>query len=494
MPRTSRAPRFTSNALSTCLFAIGAAGAWSFIRSPFPNTWLPLLAVAAASTAMWLGAGLTGRRDASLRWLGRLCQVGVVAMYALWLYLGIVFGFLLGWTVPLTFRLLIITVAAVTLWTWLRPVGRLRVPIVLPLGVWIAVVLSGWVREEWLLRCDDALSLAAPVQLLVAGNARIKDCRPGEVIAVGRYPRTTWEDHERGRLVFTTQGAPTPDGLPGSFCEVSSAGGGDIHCVGPAEGKSQGIAKLPNEPTILAMQYGVRTPGGKLGAVTFEIDISGPLKIVREHWFDELTGEGFYEPSNATLYMFSDELNGVHRVQLPSFERKPTIPIEWFTPGELRYDEARGEGIACARNLGVAIRGNPFTARDLTAGSHDIITRLSMTWGCDWDEAKRQVYTAIPNLGLLTKIDYDTGEVKKRWFVGPGLRSVAYDPARQMVYLSDFLRGYVVAFDERAERVTARWFIGRFARWVRLTHDGRALLATSNLGIVRIPLDEPPSR
>jgi hypothetical protein len=48
----------------------------------------------------------------------------------------------------------------------------------------------------------------------------------------------------------------------------------------------------------------------------------------------------------------------------------------------------------------------------------------------------------------------------------------------------------VVAFDERSERVVHRWFVGRFPRWVQPTHDGQALLATSNLGIVRISPDE----
>jgi len=47
----------------------------------------------------------------------------------------------------------------------------------------------------------------------------------------------------------------------------------------------------------------------------------------------------------------------------------------------------------------------------------------------------------------------------------------------------------VLAFDERSERIVDRWFVGRFSRWVMLTRDGNALLATGNLGIVRTPLD-----
>jgi DNA-binding beta-propeller fold protein YncE len=114
---------------------------------------------------------------------------------------------------------------------------------------------------------------------------------------------------------------------------------------------------------------------------------------------------------------------------------------------------------------------------------------VSITWGCDWDPATRKVYTTIPNLGLLDRIDYDTGQVEKRWIIGPGMRSVAYDQVRHRVYFTDFLRGYVLAFDEQSERIVDRWFVGRFSRWVRLTRDGHALLATGNLGIVLILLD-----
>jgi hypothetical protein len=69
------------------------------------------------------------------------------------------------------------------------------------------------------------------------------------------------------------------------------------------------------------------------------------------------------------------------------------------------------------------------------------------------------------------------------------MRSVAYDRARRRVYFTDFLRGNVVALDEPSGGIVGRWFVGRFSRWVQLTHDGRALLATSNLGIIRISLD-----
>jgi hypothetical protein len=227
--------------------------------------------------------------------------------------------------------------------------------------------------------------------------------------------------------------------------------------------------------------------------VILEVPREGPFELLAEHWFDnEMMAEGFYEPRNSTLYMFSDEMNGIHRVRLPSFERLPTLNVDLPTPGELRYDRQRGEGVACGDRIGDAIRGDPFSVRPFGDADASILDRLSVSWGCDWDPIERKVYSTVPNLGLLDRIDYDTGRVEKRWFVGLGMRSVAYDRARRRVYFANFLRGEVLAFDEQSERVINRWFVGRFSRWVRLTHDGRALLATGNLGVVRIPLDEHP--
>jgi hypothetical protein len=201
-----------------------------------------------------------------------------------------------------------------------------------------------------------------------------------------------------------------------------------------------------------------------------------------------MLGDGFYEPGSSTLFMFSDRMNGIHRVSLPGFERLPTIPSP-IAPGELVYDQASATGVACGHHIGTAIAGAPYAERDLVSESSSLIEKVSMTWGCDWDPATRKVYSTVPNLGLLDRIDYDTGRVEKRWFVGFGMRSLAYDRSRRRMYFTDFLRGYVHAFDEASGRVIGSWFVGRFSRWVQLTRDGRALLATGNLGIVRIPLD-----
>ncbi len=478
---------------TACAFALGAALAMSFLVSMWggasPAALLKLAAVAAVSTSLWLGSALTGTASSGLRWLGRVCWTITCGLYALWLYLAITFGSLLGWTVPGWLLTLVgaATVAAVA--TLARPRGRLRVPFALPLGIWILAALSGWLREENLLRCDDLLALQSPVQLVVPSHPDLASCQAGEVRPSGRFPRTVWQSADGARVVFTTQGLAIEGGIDGSVCEAYLAGRRAPRCVGPPRNKSQGLIELADRDRLLVMQWGLETPSGTAGAAVFELPRSAEIEILATHWFEEMVGDGFYEPRNSTLYMFSDRMNGIHRATLPDFERAPTLPPERFAPGELHYDPVAGEGVACGSPLGAAIRGEPFSLRKFAADSSSPLDKLSVTWGCDWDQAARKVYVTIPNLGLLARVDYDSGRVEQRWFVGFGRRSVAYDRQRGRVYFTDFLRGEVLAFDPTTGRTEERWFVGRFSRWVRLTRDRQSLLATSNLGIVRIPLD-----
>jgi hypothetical protein len=131
-------------------------------------------------------------------------------------------------------------------------------------------------------------------------------------------------------------------------------------------------------------------------------------------------------------------MDGIHRFGMPvSNQRRRSI--NFFTPASC-YDPVAGEGVGCGSRLATAIRGEPFLARNFADGNSSLIEKLSLSWGCDWDPAARKVYVAVPNLGLLVKLDYDSSQVDKRWFIGPGTRSVAYDPVRRRVYLTDFLR------------------------------------------------------
>lgn len=470
------------------MFALGAWLAMTFLYSSEDGR--VVAAVALACTLTWIGSALRMATTQLPRWVGRACTLAVVGCHIFWAYLAVAFGLLLGWTISGQVVLLVILASAAAVGTLHRRRDQLHVPLVLPLGIWIAASLSGWQREENLLRCDDYLALRPPVQLVVPSDPRHATCRPEEVRPSGRFPRTIWEAPDGKRLVFTTSGRAEPGGLDGGVCEAVLGSGVAPRCVGSVHNKSQGLTEWRERDRLLAFQWGITTPWGTQGAVVYEFPLAGPLSILSEHWFDESVAEGFYEPRNSTLYMFSDAMNGIHRVSLPDFKPQPKIPIEGLTPGELRYDVGLGEGVLCASKIGVAVRGEPFSVRQFAEDGGSPIDAVGVSWGCDWDPKTRKVYSTIPNLGLLERIDYDSGQVEKRWFVGPGMRSVAYDPVRQRIYFTDFLRGYVLAFDEQSERIVDRWFVGRFSRWVRLTRDGHALLATGNLGIVSIPLDK----
>lgn len=488
-PRTAGDRFVWPHFASIVMFVVGSALAMSVLYGPLQSyVWMAF--VSFLCTGWWIGLGI-GSTDSSLvRSLGWVCRAAVLGCHALWIYLAAVFGFLLGWTVPAWLCIVVGACLVAVVATARRSRDRFHVPLVIPLGIWIAALLSGWLAEEHLLRCDDYLSLRPPVELIVPGDGRLAKCQPGEVRPSGRFPRTIWEAPDGERLVFTTQGRQAPGGIDGSVCEADVRTGVISKCVGRPLNKAQGLLDFPDRDRLLVVQWGILSPAGVSGSVLFEVPRSTPLEILNEHWFDEMFADGFFDRRTSTLHLFSDRYNGLHRVSLPGFERRSALPYE-FAPGEHHYDRAIEEGVACGSHLGAAIGGDPVTLRYFAEGSYSFLDHLSVTWGCDWDPQSRKVYTTIPNLGLLARIDYDTGRVEKRWFVGPGMRSVAYDRVRQRVYFTNFLRGYVVAFDERSERVVDRWFVGRFSRWVRLTRDGSALLATGNLGIARIPLDAP---
>jgi hypothetical protein len=477
--------------VSIAAFGLGAALSMSFLLSGWGHTLVALaklLAVGALCTLVWIGTGLARTSSPVARWAGRLCWLALAGLYTLWAYLAVTFGVLLAWTLPPWAVAVVALLAAVSVLTVARPTGRLRIPVALPVGVWIAVILAGWLQQEELLRCDDRLGVRPPVELLIP-NPQLGGCSAGATRPSGRFPRTTWETPDGAQLIFTTQGSPAGSGIDGAVCAASLGDGGGLHCVGAPRNKSQGLIDLPEYDRLLAIQWGIETPTGALGAVIMALPRQGPLRVLERHWFDDLMAEGFYEPRNHTLYMISDRMNGIHRARVPGMELQPTLDVDLPIAGELRYDRERGEGVACGAGIGAAIRGDPWSVRKFRDAATSPIDKLSMSWGCDWDPVSRKVYSTVPNLGLLDRIDYDSGRVEKRWFVGFGMRSVAYDRARRRVYFTDFLRGEVLAFDEATEQIADRWFVGRFSRWVRLTRDGRVLLATGNLGVVRIPLD-----
>lgn len=472
-------------------FALGAALATSFLSSLWGRSttgYLVVIAVGLVCTVLWNGSRLRNH-DGPLRWVGWLCLAATAGLYGLWLFLAVAFGAMLGWTVPTWAGALLAASALWVLASRYLTQSQRRLPMVVPLGIWIAACLSGWIREEAVIRCDDLLSLDSPLELVVPSRPDLRDCKPGESKPAGRYPRTIWQDADGDRIVFTTQGEPASGGLDGSICEASLSGDGNVRCVGPAQGKSHGLIEIPEIDRLVAIQYALPTPSGVRGGVVFELPLSSRIEILDTHWFDDNVAQGFYEPSNKTMFMFTDSMRRVYRVSIPTFEPLPPLPVSGVCPSELHYDIDQSVGLSCQGIAGAALYGDPFEVRYFAHTPQTLWDRIpSATWGCNWDPTTKKVFTTLPNLGMLARIDFDTGRIEKRWPVGFGMRSVEYDPDRRRVYVTDFLRGRVLAFDEKSERVMARWSVGRFARWVRLTPDRRSLLVTSNLGVVRIPL------
>lgn len=473
--------------LTTCLFAVGAALALTFVPKP---AWI-IGALALLMTAIWIASQQRHASSQPHRAIGWLCTAIVATFHLLWVYAATSFGVLLAWTPDRLSLIVVIALACGWLLTAQRPLSRVKIPMVVPLGAWIALILSGWLREENLLRCDDFLALQAPVELILPSHPELSSCRPGEVRPAGRFPRTIWQGPD-DRIIFTTQGTPIAGGIDGSVCQADLGSSARPQCVGRPSSKSQGIIDLEAEQRLLVLQWGILTPDGRSGSVAMEIPREGDLTVLAEHWFPEMFGDGFYSPQLSTLSLFSDrntETGYLFPVHWPDLARQPAIPMPIIMPAEIHVDSERGEGIVCGTPMGAAIVPGQLPLRGFGTSAAGPIERVSLSWGCDWDPASRKAFIAVPNFGLLDRVDFDSGAVEKRWFIGPGARSVAYDARRRRIYLTDFLRGYVVAFDERSETVVNRWFVGRFSRWVRLTRDGAALLATSNLGIVRIPLD-----
>ncbi len=484
----------------SALFFAGAALGFIFLGSTFG--W-PALAIAAAlATGLHFAAG---KRWAGRAWLVRpIAATALLSLYGVWAYLAIVFGWLLAWTISSAFAVAILSMAVVALFTLGRPIAGVRVPLVLPLGAWIAVCLLGWVREDGVIRCGDYLRFRSDpsVTLPIPTTQALASCAAGETLRVDRYARRVWEAPDGRRYLVVTQrgidpsfGTPVPDPIERSICEFGPDGS-RRGCVG--EYKTQVIFDSVSLDRVFV--------GGWEGhkGVLYALPRSGPLRIIKEVRTDAGTGEGYYDPDADEIALLADECPGLIRFRASDLSPLPTVPAP-FCPGEAHYDATRHEGIFCFAPVGplgplilgtgdylsAAFHGSPFSYRLL--GASNPLRYGAMVWGCDFDPVRRVAWIAIANLGVIAVTDYDTGAVLDTWWAEPGLRSAAFDARRRRLYFSNFLRGDVIAYDVDSGRAVRRWFVGRFARYVALTRDGTALLATSNLGVVRIALPPPES-
>lgn len=432
--------------------------------------------------------------DGSARWrrvVRRLAAAPLLLAYALLAYAAVIVAATAGWALPGWALALAALAAAAALWTHRTPRRGVRVPAVLVLGIITGGGHASWIREESSLRCEDVARALGQAGVVVAvPSTDLARCPVGARRPVGRYPRKVFVSADGSRYLFTTQvarpgpfAAPHAGPLDGSVC-AAPVGGGTARCVGA--GRGHGLFEAPALGLVFA-PVAERTDE-HLGLL-YELPTDGPWRVRRATPLPLHASNGYYDPVGDAVTVLSDRATVA--VQMRGADHAPLPPFPLLVlPHEVRYDAARAEGLVCSGSpiTGVAtvFRVRPFAARQLHAGPFAPL--MPFTWGCDWDADHRLVHASLPALGVLVTVDRASDAVVRWSFVGFGVRPVALDARRGRVYLARFLQGDVVALDPATGRATARWFAGRFVRDLRLTPDGGALLAASNLGVVRIAL------
>jgi hypothetical protein len=486
-------------ALDLALFFVGAGLCLSFMLTDprRPHLWL-------LTAAVTLARGVSALVASRARWAGRLV---VLVMTAFWIYEAVTFGLTLAWTTPVWVRVASPLLVVLVVVTARRPVAGVRVPLGLALGPWILTCLLGWRQQDGMLRCADLRRVGGQPGVSVLVPTFPADlpgrCADGDTFVIGRYPRRVWEAPEGGRFVVTTQfyghfahgGTPLPSRLSGSICEVRLDGSAP-RCFG--QGTAQAIRESEGEARLYVAAYQQKRPGHR--GVLYALAREDPMRVLAERWFRDDTGEFYFDPAGDTIGVVFDQVSDLVPLRASDLTPGAPLPVR-FDPGDTRYDPARGEGIFCfaagplfpergEAYASVAFRGAPFRHHLLAPSSLYPSSWATLTWGCDFDPSSRRAFVASANLGWLAVLDLDSGRYLSRRFVGIGVRAVTWDPRRRVVYLADFLRGEVFAVEPDSGRETARWFVGRFVRQTVLTRDGRALLVTSNVGVVRVELPE----
>lgn len=479
-------------------FGLGSALCLSWLRSIAGD--LALLVAGMTMAGIYFGA--SAARSHALR---RLLAGLLIAAYVAFAYMAGTLSSVLAWALPVWVGALAVGALALVLagaFTNLRPP---RFALCLPLGIGIAGLLAGWLRDDGRIRCDDYLRAVSDpaIRVAIPTNTELLRCKPGEALVVGRYPRRIWQSPEGSELLFTTQagilgflptGKQVTEELPGSICSAPLDGSRRPQCLGT--GKAQAIAESERHDRLFVGSWGHFDDGAR--GIVYAVTRSSPLRLLGELRMPEQTGELFYDHETDVLGLFSDEGEVMIPVRAANLEPMEPVPAP-IIPGITHYDQQRKEGVFCfaagplkpidgEAYVSVAFRGAPFSYRALAPSTRFPSSWLALTWGCDWDPEARRVYVAVSNFGLLFSIDYDSGAVLDRSWVGFGVRSVALDPARRRLYFANFLRGDVTEWDLASSRALRSWFTGRFVRDIRLSRDGASLLASSNLGVVEIRL------
>ena len=488
-----------ARAASVSLVVLG--GVWFFIGFiPFVVVAvLPLLA------AMRLAASLVLAHRRLWRAVGWVSAAGLVAGNLFGLVVMATFGTTLAWTVPVGIRVL---TASLVLLAALGPRLTLgvRVPLALPMGIWAGACFGGWEHEEGLVRCDDYARIRPPVEIVVPTRRDFGACRPGMSLPLGRSPRHLWEAPDASRYVFTSQTSKSSsdlqpaDVITGLLCETPPAGTVEPRCIGGASGKSQGIRDAPPlNKLFIGAWAGIHPAGGaRTGGLVMTVPRAGPLEPIEQYSLQGTVGADFlYQPAHDTLWVFSEDFTTeLRRASDFTLLEGGTMSVMML---DARVDPATDEGIVCGFIYTpgepiatiAAFHGSPPARRDIVSTSLRWPLVVGVPFGCEFDPKDRKVYASLTNLGMVVRFDYDSGRVEKLFPLGVGVRALTYDPARRWLYVVNFSGGELAAVEVDSGVERERWFVGRFARDVRLTRDGHALLVASNVGLVRIALDRP---
>lgn len=492
-----RAPGPVAHGIQGLVFGLGIALCFVWLDSVGGAMAVGLLGAVVMAIYFAATARRTGWHTPVLAAVLLLHYLG--ALYVSFACTAVLLWTLSGWFVLLTACLLGLAIAG-ALFDWRQP----RVALCLPLGVWIAGLLAGWLHEDGRIDCDDYLRVAADdaVEIAVPSHSELVSCRPGEAFGVGRYPRRTWESPDGRSVVFTTQPGvgfladerTLPDELTGSVCAAPLDGSERPECVG--EGTAQGIAESAKDDRLFVAAWGRFDDGAR--GILYAVSRDRPLKRLAEARVAVQSGEVFLDERHDLLAVFSDEGEVILQFRASTLDRAAPVPAP-VLPGDVRYDRERSEGVLCsatgplktidgAAYASVALRPAPLALRPLAPSTSHPSSWLALTWGCDWDPASRKVYVAVANFGLLLTLDYDSGLVLDRTWVGFGARAVELDRARGRLYVANFLGGDVTEWELAGMSRLRTWFVGRFVRGLTLARAGTSLFATSNLGVVRIRL------
>jgi hypothetical protein len=483
------------------IFAAGAALASSWTLPEIGWTGV-------AGTTALLTAAAWACTSAAPRW--RVVSAAVLLLaHGFWIALAAVFAGVLTWAVPPWIWIVDGVAALLAIAGVVHRPPPVRVPIALPLGIAIAALIGGWMWEDGLIHCDDYLRVrAAGATVVVPSTPELARCLPGETLLVERYPRQLWEAPEGDAFVITTQRAdhdfspprrparPVPPWLDGAICRVQLAPPAPPQCL--AGGKADAIAEserydrlyVPTHEQQTTTIYALPRHGALRPLATAQVPVKGAIV----YFDDEKDVMGLCEDEGAVVY----------RLRPSDLTVLGPLPAPVLSD-QMRYDPIRHEGILCGAGsplhgidgegfIAAAFTAEPFALRPLAPTSRYPSSLLAGTWGCDFDPATRRAWIALASNGLLVEVDYDSGDVIRRSWIGLGIRSVVYDPRRHLVYAGFFLSGDIVAVAPDTGAVVARWPSGRFVRSLTLARDGDALLVTSNLGVVRIPLITLPRR